>query len=191
LLECDSIIGHPYHKVNYLSIICQRGYNYFMVTVILPGYSAHNKDWLEETAENINSEGEIRAIYWDHWTEPEKKFNPREKARIIDDIAGVRMTDIIAAHMIIKSPDKIRKVIFCGIPLKDLAGDDKEVVKLAMKLMSPEKMICIQNEYDPHGSYNEVNKFLSGIDSNIKLIMVTRSDHEYPDISEFKKFLLG
>ena len=170
-----------------------------MVTVILPGYSAHNKAWLEETAESINSEGEIRAIYWDHWTDPEKKFDPKEKARIIDDIADVRMTDIVAksigtlvaAHMIVKSPSKIRKVIFCGIPLKDLAGDDKEILKLALKLISPEKIVCFQNEYDPHGSFDEVNKFLSGIDSKIKIIMNTRSDHEYPYAIEFRKFLLG
>jgi predicted alpha/beta hydrolase family esterase len=169
-----------------------------MVTVILPGYSVHNKEWLEETAQKINAEGEIRAIYWDHWTEPDKKLDPKEKARIIDDIAGVRMTDIIAksigtlvaAHMIVKSPDKIRKVIFCGIPLKDMAGDDKEVVKLAMKLISPDKMICIQNEYDPHGSFEQAKKFFSDIDSKIQVISKNRDDHEYFYQDEFKNFLL-
>jgi len=54
-----------------------------MVTIILPGYSAHNKNWLEETAQTIGVQGNIRAVYWDHWTDPAKKFNPKEKGRLI------------------------------------------------------------------------------------------------------------
>jgi len=168
-----------------------------MVTVILPGYSAHNKDWLEDTAESINSEGEIRAIYWDHWADPEKKFNPREKARILDDIVGVRITDIIAksigtlvsAYLIQKEPMKIRKAILNGICLNDLDENDKEVMKKAFKLISPENIICYQNEIDPHGSFEQAKKFFSDIDPKIQVISKNRNDHEYPYQDGYRKFL--
>lgn len=170
-----------------------------MVTMILPGGSVHNKEWLEETAKTINVEGEIRAIYWDHWSEPEKKFDAKEKARLINDIAGVRSTDIIAksigtlvaAYMILKSPDKIRKVILCGIPLNDLSESDKEIIKLAFKLIPVKNIICFQNDEDPHGGTDQLNGLLSGLDAKIEIVSKSRGDHEYPYVDEFKKFLLG
>jgi len=177
----------------------EEDYNYFMVTVILPGYSAHNKDWLEETARTVNVEGEVRAIYWDHWTDSEKKFDAKEKGRLINDIAGVRATDIIAksigtlvaAYMILGSPAKIHKVILCGIPFNDISEGDKEIIKLALKSVPPKSVICFQNEEDPHGTFDQVNNFLSDFDCNIEVISKSRSDHEYPYVDEFKKFLLG
>jgi len=170
-----------------------------MVTMILPGYSAHNKEWLEETARTIDVGGEIRAVYWDHWTDSEKKFNAKEKSRLINDIAGIRATDIIAksigtlvaAYMILGSPTKIRKVILCGIPLDDLSEGDKETIKLALKSLPPKSVICFQNEEDPHGTYDQVNNFLSKFDCSIERVSKSRNDHEYPYVDEFKRFLLG
>jgi predicted alpha/beta hydrolase family esterase len=170
-----------------------------MVTVILPGGSAQNKEWLEETAQKINVEGEIRPIYWDHWTDPTKEFNPEEKARLIDDVAGMRIIDIVAksigivvaAHMIQKSPEKIRKVIINGIPFNDIGEDEKEVIKSALKLIPPENIICFQNNADPHGSFNEAKAFLSEVSPEIKVISKERDDHEYPYFDEYHNFLLG
>ena len=170
-----------------------------MVTIVLPGYSSHNKDWLEETAKSIGVEGEIRSVYWDHWTDPTKKFNAKEKGRLIYDVAGDRASNIIAksigtlvaAYMILNSPVKIRKVILCGIPLNDISEGDKEVIKLALKSISPTQVICFQNEEDPHGSSNQVINFLSEFDSGVEVVSEARTDHEYPYVDEFKKFLLG
>lgn len=170
-----------------------------MVTVIIPGYSLHNKEWLEETAQKIDVEGEIRTIYWDHWSESGKEFNPKEKARIINDIAGLRMVNIIAksigtlvaAYMIQESPEKIRKVIINGIPLNDISEEDKEVVKSALKLVPPEDIVCYQNEEDPHGDFDQAKNFLSKVDPKVVVITKPRSDHEYFYQDEYRKFLLG
>lgn len=170
-----------------------------MVTVILPGYSLHNKEWLEETAQKIGVDGEIRPIYWDHWQSPGKEFNKEEKARLINNIAGMRMVDIIAksigtlvaAYMIQKGPEKIRKVILNGICLNDLDEDEKEIMKAALKLIPSQDIICYQNEEDPHGSFNQAKRFLSEVDPNIVIISKPGNDHEYPYVTEFKKFLLG
>jgi pimeloyl-ACP methyl ester carboxylesterase len=171
----------------------------FMVTVILPGYSVHNKEWLEETAQKIGVDGEIRPIYWEHWTDPDLKFNAVEKAKLIDGVAGIRAVDIIAKSIgtfvagciIEKSPQKIRKVILNGICLEDLSEDEKEILKSALKLISPENIICFQNEEDPHGDFEQAKKFLSDVDPEIVIVSEPRDDHEYPYIDDYKKFLLG
>jgi hypothetical protein len=168
-----------------------------VVTIILPGYSIHNKEWLEETAKTINVEGEIRPIYWDHWDNPEKKFDPEEKARLINDVAGMRVVNIIAksigtlvaAYIIQKSPEKIHKIILNGICLNDLDDSEKELLKSALKLVAPENIICFQNETDPHGSFDEAKNFLAEVNPKIVVISKPRADHEYPYQSEFKDFL--
>ncbi|MGA3292144.1 MAG: hypothetical protein ABSC49_03315 [Candidatus Microgenomates bacterium] len=168
-----------------------------MVTIILPGYSSSNKKWLEETAKRINSDGEIRPIYWDHWENLDKKFIASQKAQLIDSVAGKRMVDIIAksigtlvaGYIIQKSPEKIRKVILNGICLNDLDEKDKEVLKSALKLMAPENIVCFQNENDPHGNFDQAKNFLSGVDPKIIVISKPRDDHEYFYIEEFKEFL--
>jgi pimeloyl-ACP methyl ester carboxylesterase len=169
----------------------------FMVTVILPGYSIHNKEWLEETAQKIGTDGEIRPIYWEHWTDPDSKFDAKEKARLLDGVAGKRVVDIIAksigtfvaGYIIEKSPEKIRKVILNGICLTDLGDDEKEILKSALKLISPENIICFQNEEDPHGDFEQAKKFLSDVDPEIVIVSKPRDDHEYPYFEEFGDFL--
>jgi len=170
-----------------------------MVTIILPGYSAHNKNWLEETAQGVGVQGEIRAVYWDHWTDPTKKFDAKEKGRLINDITGAGASDIVAksigtlvaAYMILNAPAKIRKVVLCGIPLNDLSESDKEVIKMALKSIPSKNVICFQNDEDPHGGFGQLESFMSGFDSDVEVISKSRADHEYSYVEEFKKFLLG
>ena len=170
-----------------------------MVTVILPGYSIHNKEWLEETAQKIGVDGEIRPIYWKHWTDSESKFDPKEKARLLDGVAGKRVVDIVAKSIgtfvagciIQKSPEKIRKVILNGICLNDLNEGEKENLNSALKLISPENIICFQNEEDPHGDFGQAKSFLAGICPDIKVILKNRDDHEYPYFEEFREFLIS
>lgn len=174
-------------------------YYVHMVTIILPGYSSHNKKWLEETATNIPGDGEIRPIYWGHWTDESIKFEPRVKANLLDSVSGKRVVDIVAkslgtlvaAYLIQKSPEKIRKVILCGIPLNDLTEEDKEVLKNALRNVSPANIIYFQNDEDPHGGVEALKTFLTGLGSVSKVIEKQRSDHEYFYQKEFSEFLLG
>jgi hypothetical protein len=170
-----------------------------VVTLILPGYSPHNKEWLEETANSIGGESEIRPIYWGHWTDPEAKFDPKEKAQLLDGVTGKRIVDIIAKSIgtfvtgliIQKSPEKIRKVILNGICLNDLNENEKAILRSCLELVLPENIICFQNDEDPHGSYEEAKKFLLEVNPEIKVISMARADHEYPYQDEYRKFLLG
>ncbi len=170
-----------------------------MVTIIIPGFSAHNREWLESVTGGIKAEGEIRPIYWGHWDDPGVSFDPVQKANLLDGVSGKRVVDIVAksigtlvaSYLIQKSPEKIRKVIFCGMPLNDIAEDRKEVIKNALSKIPPESVIFIQNDEDPHAGFDMVKNFLSGISGNIQVISKPRSDHEYFYQEDFNKFLLG
>ncbi len=170
-----------------------------MVTIILPGYSEHNKKWLEDTAAKIPGDGEIRPIYWGHWTDHNIKFDPKIKASLLDGVAGKRIVDIVAksigtlaaSYLIEKSPEKIRKIIFCGVPLNDITENDKDVIKNALRKIPAKNIICFQNDEDPHGGIESVKKLLSEFGSDLKIIEKQRDDHEYFYQSEFVSFLLS
>lgn len=170
-----------------------------MVTLIIPGYSSLNKKWLEETASNIKTEGEIRPIYWGHWTDESIKFDAKTKADLLDGVSGKRVVDIIAksvgtlvaTYLIEKSPEKIRKVILCGIPVNDLSEDDKEVYKNALRKISLSNVLFIQNNEDPHGGTDALKGLLAEFGKDVEVISKERDDHEYFFQSDFDKFLLG
>lgn len=160
-----------------------------MVTFILPGYSSHNQEWIDAVAKNLNVEGEIRPIYWDHWQDESQKFNPEEKGRLLSGLAPQKLVNIVAksvgtlvaSYIIGEIPQQINKVIFCGIPVNDLSAEEIERIKKVIRDLG-DKIICYQNENDPHGSYDQIK----GI---TKAISKPRSDHEYPYYEEFDKFL--
>lgn len=168
-----------------------------MVTVILPGYSIKNKEWASESSKELDLGHEIRPIFWDHWTDPEKIFKAKEKSGDIIDvllhdsanIVAKSIGSLVAAYVMQAIPARIEKVIFCGIPLNDLNEADKELIKEALRRFPAEKILCFQNEDDPHGSFDQIKDFLAKINPQIKIISKDRSDHEYPYYKEFQEFL--
>lgn len=170
-----------------------------MVTIILPGYSPTNKKWLEETANEIPGSSEVRPIYWGHWTDKTIKFEPKIKASLLDGVSGKRVIDIVAksigtlvaSYLIQKSPEKIRKIILCGIPLNNLSEEERVTIKNSLRLVPLKNILVIQNEDDPHGGYDTVVSFLSEFGDDIKVVSKPRDDHEYFFQTDFNKFLLG
>lgn len=168
-----------------------------MITVILPGYSPHNKDWAVETSKSLNLNHEIRPIFWDHWTDAEIPFDPKDKAQEIVDVAMSDFLNIIAksigslvaAHIVKAIPGRIEKLILCGIPLNDMTEADIEVIREALHEFPAKKILCIQNEDDPHGNFDQLKAFLAKVNGEIKIISKDRNDHEYPYYSDFENFL--
>ena len=168
-----------------------------MIDIILPGYSDKNKFWLEETAKNLVSENEVRTVYWNHWTDFHKKFDPKDKAIdvvdvMLDDSSNIiakSVGTLVAAYILERAPEKIKKVILCGLPLKDFSEADKKVVQESLAKINPENIICIQNSNDPHASYQEALEFVGKVNSKIKVISKESSDHEYLYADDFTNFL--
>ena len=170
-----------------------------MITFILPGFSASNKEWVDEVLRNIKLGGDIRPIYWDHWTDTQKKFNPEEKARMLSNVTGSDTVNIIskslgtlvASFMIKSIAGRINKVVLNGVPMTDLNENDKLVITEALRSLPPKKIICIQNSNDNHGSFSEAKEFVGGINQEIKIIEKEASDHNYPYYQDFQSFLEG
>lgn len=163
-----------------------------MQTLILPGYSEHNKAWVDEVAKNLKVNHIIRPFYWMHWTDSANKFNSSEKADLIIkhikedkiNIIAKSIGTLVASKVISQISDQIEKVIFCGIPLTSLSEIDLNIIKSAINIME-NKFLGFQNISDPHGSFDEV-KFHLGSGT---IISKDRSDHEYPYFEEFNNFL--
>lgn len=169
-----------------------------MVTFILPGYSPQNKIWAEDTANKLNLNQEMRPVFWNHWGDPSKEFDPQEKVRLIIDVARQNSINIIAksigslvaSYIIQEVPERMQKVIFCGIPLNDINEEQKEVIRKALEGFPEDKITVFQNIDDPHGTYDQVSDFLAKVNSKINIISKNRSDHEYPYYKEFREFLV-
>lgn len=174
-------------------------YNWRMLTLVLPGGSIKNKDWATKTSETVNVHHNIRPIYWNNWFDPRIKFDAKDKAGDVmdvmkDDSANIIAKSIgtlVASYVIQKIPSRIQKLILCGIPFNDLDDSDLEVIKSAVSMFPPERIICIQNENDPHGGYNKAKAFLHKINPEIKLISKPDDTHDYPYYSDFESFLNG
>lgn len=165
-----------------------------MQTVILPGFSPKNKTWLNECASNLGIDGIVRPVSWDHWLDPEQKFDAKEKGMLISrhsrgdsmNIIAKSIGTLVASYVVESIPAQIRRVILTGIPIKDLSALDKQQFIKGISFLGPEKLICFQNDLDPHGSFIEVRDFLP---ETIKLVQKPRTDHEYPYYEEFNEFL--
>lgn len=170
-----------------------------MVTFILPGYSPKNKDWALEVAKNLNPPAggnhQIRPIFWEHWTDPTKTFKPKEKA---DDVIDILLKDnaniiaksvgtFVAAYVIAKIPNRVKKVILCGVPA--VTDEKLAVFKKAFENFPAESVICFQNTKDPWVTYEEVKEFMSKVNPKIRVIEKPHSDHHYPYYEDFNKFL--
>lgn len=163
-----------------------------MQTIILPGLSVKNKAWCDEIANNIETEGIIRPIYWDHWNDESQKFDAKEKAIVLArhsrgvklNIIAKSIGTLVASLIIQKIPDQIEKVIFCGIPVNDLTENDVLEVKKAIGIMK-DKILVFQNSNDPHGSFKQIKNF----ELDFKLTEKPSYNHEYPYFEDFNEYL--
>lgn len=163
-----------------------------MQTIILPGFTLKNLKWVDEVSNNLEVEGIIRPIHWDHWKDESNKFDAKEKAIVIArhargekiNIIAKSIGTLVASLIIQKIPDQIDKVIFCGIPINDLSEDDALQIKKAIGL-TKDRIVVYQNSNDPHGSFQQIK----GFELEFNLIEKPSYNHDYPYFEEFNDYL--
>ncbi len=166
-----------------------------MKTIILPGYSPRNKDWVLEVAKNLDFPHEIRPVFWEHWTNPDKYLKPKEKSQDIIDILQGDSTNLVAksvgslvaAYTVGAIPEKIGKVILCGIP--SVSAQRLKIFQEAFKDFPAEKVLVFQNTKDPFATFAEVKDFMNKVNPKIKVVEKPLHTHDYPYFEEFRKFL--
>lgn len=160
-----------------------------MQTLILPGYSKENREWVDEVASSLKTEDTVRPFHWSHWDDENSKFDAKQKAELIAkhirgdkvNIIAKSLGTLVVAYLWQIIPNQIEKVVFCGVPLKDVTSDELETVKRCISQMD-KRIVVFQNVNDPHGSFEEVKDF-----GNVKIM--NRDDHNYPFFDEFNGFL--
>jgi hypothetical protein len=165
---------------------------------ILSGFSQSNAAWAEELVAKLHLSANGTIIRWKHWStknlfdfsvfkEAEKiqsLISPTQQYSIIAKSIGT----LVAMYIIKKLPMQLGKLILCGIPLNDIT--DEEKTKYEVLGSFPDyKILCIQNDQDPHGSGHDVQDFLKNININIICQVKTAYDHNYPYFDDFAKFL--
>jgi len=166
-------------------------------TLILPGFSLKNKDWAESIQKELSGNFDCEVVYWSHW-EGDNKWTEgwieKEAQKIVEnnsepiDIIAKSIGTAVTAFVIKKKPELIKKLILCGIPLNDL-DPGEETLYDSLKVLTSNNILCIQNEKDPHGSFDQVKKILFTINPTIKIVKKGRDDHEYPYSQDFIQFL--
>lgn len=186
-----------------------------MKTIILPGYSEHNRIWAEKVAERLNAKSLPSMVHaWRHWKNPKlvndskylvnklveiKGFSfsiKNEIERIIKEIGNENDIGIIAKSvgvmvaltLIPKISGKVSKVILCGIA-SVFDENRKELLKDVLKTVPVESILCIQNEKDKFVPFPDAEKFYHSVEPKLKVISKPRSDHEYPYFEDFLDFL--
>lgn len=168
-----------------------------MKTIILPGFSPKNKDWAYLVANTLKKSQPTVVHEWKHWKsgKTKKKWMEEEVKLILKEINNKKFNlltksigTMVAMSVLKLTPKSINKIILCGIPVQVFkSGDNNSFEEL--KQIPPERLLCIQNKNDPLGSLTQVKKLLNPINRFIKIHSKPRSDHEYPYVKAFVKFL--
>ena len=161
-----------------------------MRTIILPGYSIHNKDWAYEVKKQLELSNVNAEVYeWKHWQGG--KMNLYEEVKNIKDTIGQDDVNILAKSVGTKVFMKLlsgiklhlNKVILCGIPF------DPVGYLSGINMLGAEKLIIIQNSQDPFMPYSVINKFVKIINKEIRVVRKEAENHNYPYYDDFINFL--
>jgi hypothetical protein len=166
-----------------------------MKTIILPGFSLHNKDWAEEMAGQLKLGHEIIVHNWRHWINGGGLALNYEIDKILQEIGNEKINILaksvgvyVCLNLIPKIVADVEKVILCGIA--SIAGEDRKAFVESMTARIPvDNILCIQNENDKYVKFSDAEKFYHSVEPKLKVISKPRSDHDYPYPEDFKVFL--
>lgn len=167
------------------------------MTIILPGYSEHNREWAQEIKSQMNLGHEVLIHEWRHWGHDKSlslSFSEETK-KILQEIGGEK-TNIIAKsvgvhitlNLIPKIFPQVNKVILCGIAsVADKSR--KDLLRAVLDKIPAENILCIQNENDKFVTFAEAERFYHSVEPKLKVISKPRADHNYLYPGDFQDFL--
>lgn len=164
--------------------------------VILPGFSQANKLWSDQAAEHLKDLGECLQISWPHWQTGlvENDWTETEIAKLEHqiekpvNIVAKSIGTYIAAGFVGRHPELIEKIVLCGIPLNDIEDEKAEEYRSLAKL-KPSRVLGLQNDNDPHGTYQQVSELMADYLLSYQLIKEHANNHEYLYFEQINTFL--
>lgn len=166
-----------------------------MLTIILPGFSEHNKEWTDALKKSLELSHLVESINWEHWKlggglklkmEMEKidKIVGKDKFNIIAKSVGT----MVAAKVLSTYKKQVNKIILCGIPT--ISKKRMGLLEDSLEDFNHKNIICFQNSLDPFVSYKELKREINTIDNKIKVVEKVAKNHDYYYFEDFRKFLI-
>lgn len=167
-----------------------------MKIIYLPGNSVDNKIWIEKVKINFEIFSEGKILNYDHWQNGKKwieinreneKLKELVKSESNYNVFAKSIGTILALKGIGENYFKPQKAIFCGFPYSAGMRAGIEINMCLKSLTIP--VIFIQNEFDPVGSYEELEIILkNNPPRNYQLIKIANnSTHDYENYEELTK----
>jgi len=167
-----------------------------MKIIYLSGNSLNNKIWINKvkTEFGVFSEGDI--LFYDHWENGGKWISlEKENKKLKELVKGQSNYNIFAKSigtiLTLKGIDdgylKPKKIVFCGVPYQAGLKENLPINEYLKTLTIP--VIFIQNEFDPAGSYEDLEEILrNNPPKNYQLVKIpNNSTHDYEDYESLKK----
>lgn len=166
-----------------------------MKTIILPGFSAHNKEWTDALKKSLGLSHLVESINWEHW-KLSGGLKLKKEIEKIDKIVGKGKFNIIAksvgtmvaAKVLTIYKQQVNKVILCGIPT--ISQKRMGLLKNSLEDFNHRNIICFQNSSDPFVSYKELKREINKIDNKIIIVEKVAKNHDYYYSEDFRKFLI-
>ncbi|MCL4389767.1 MAG: hypothetical protein M1484_01585 [Patescibacteria group bacterium] len=172
-----------------------------MKTEILGGGSFKNQTWIDQTQGQLAPEIVAEANYYNDWSagnDAHIDFDV-EIGKLLGKVGhepfnliAKSVGSLIGLSAVGRVPEQVRKIIICGIPLKDFPLEEITNCYRVLKTVPAENVLVVQNELDPHGSFEEAKGFLAKVNPAIKIMKKTgefAATHNYPYAQDFKDFL--
>jgi predicted alpha/beta hydrolase family esterase len=166
-----------------------------METIILPGYSTNNKAWADEIRDELAAAGlPVKIHAWQHWSSNVGFEINREVQSVLGEVGQEEINVLaksvgvaVAFHLILKIPDQVNKVILCG--LANTSSNMGKGFDEVLHQIPPERILCIQNEFDKYIQYKDAEAFYHSVNPEIRVLSKPRRDHHYPYALDFIEFL--
>jgi len=167
-----------------------------LLTLILPGFSPHNKEWAYDLAERMKLNHKVLVHEWRHWqrgggmafgyeTNQILKEIDKQEVNIVAKSVGTSETIRILPQI----KNQVKKVILCGIPLRTPSDKNLSDFKNSLNLLNSKNIAIFQNIKDPLGNFEIIDEFIKKVNTSIKVHKMPGNDHNYPYSGEFEKFL--
>jgi len=162
-----------------------------MRTIILPGYSPHNREWAGQIAADLK-EAEVHP--WKHW-ETGGRMDPSEELKAILRQINVGPVNLLAksvgcrmaAHATLQHPAAVNQVLLCGIP--SIEADTLNDLEKLLNALGTERILVVQNAGDPYVPFQQLSRGFQDRQLAFQVLERPRADHHYPYPEDFKSFL--
>jgi pimeloyl-ACP methyl ester carboxylesterase len=160
-----------------------------MLTIYLPGFSVGNREEGNDIVTTLRANDfEVYYESWPHWTDESIAFDSRTEIKKLISVIG-EQTELnligksigtyVAVQLVetLKENIKINQLILLGLPVVDLTDADQKFYRPQV-LNRAARTTIIHNEFDPHGSWLQVQELLTGSDYE-SILKQGVTDHKY------------